>query len=167
LQLQGLLEKFGLIHHVLVFVKVEGKNLQSMVMNLQSLVDYKTLKILQVYEGTCFGHVMSKICEYGTNDDKVSIKLTFVSVKDSQVALQKIITWTKNSAKRKQEWEKACMDSGLWLYKLKTPIKTRFASKVIMVEETLEFKVTILLCYGKQKTLVCSNKSQRPKCGPL
>jgi hypothetical protein len=27
LQLQGLLEKFGLIHRVLVFVKVEGKNL--------------------------------------------------------------------------------------------------------------------------------------------
>ncbi len=101
LQLQGLLEKFGLIHRVLVFVKVEGKNLWSMVMNLQSLVDYKTLKILQVYEGTCFGHVMFKICQYATNDDKVSTRLTFVSVKDSQVALQKIITWTKNSAKRK------------------------------------------------------------------
>jgi hypothetical protein len=42
-----------------------------MVMNLQSLVDYKTLKILQVYEGTCFGHVMFKICQYATNDDKI------------------------------------------------------------------------------------------------
>jgi hypothetical protein len=49
------------------------------------------------------------------------------------------------------------MDSGLWPHKLKTPIKTRFASKVIMFEETLKFKATILLCYGKQKTLVYSN----------
>jgi hypothetical protein len=41
------------------------------------------------------------------------------------------------------------MDSGLQPQKLKTPIKTRFDSKVIMLEETLEFKVAILLCYGK------------------
>ncbi len=143
-------------------MKVDGKNLGSMATTLSSIVDYKTLKILQVYEGTCFGHVMSKICQYTTNDDKVSMGLTFVNVKDSQVALQKIITWTKNSAKRKREWERACMDSGLWLHKLKTLVKTRFVSKVIMFEETLEFKAIILLCYGKQKTLVCSNK-----CGPL
>jgi hypothetical protein len=30
---------------------------------------------------------------------------------------------------------------------LKTPIRTRFASKVIMFKETLEFKQAILLCY--------------------
>ncbi len=30
---------------------------------------------------------------------------------------------------------------------LKTIIRTRFASKVIMFKETLEFKQTILLCY--------------------
>jgi hypothetical protein len=45
------------------------------------------------------------------------------------------------------------MDNELQLQKLKTPIKTRFVSKVIMFEETIEFKATILLCYGKQKTL--------------
>jgi hypothetical protein len=45
------------------------------------------------------------------------------------------------------------MDNELRSQKLKTPIKTRFASKVIMFEKTLEFKTIILLCYGKQKTL--------------
>jgi len=45
------------------------------------------------------------------------------------------------------------MDSELQLRKLKPPIKTRFVSKVIMFEENLEFKVTIVLCYGKKKTL--------------
>jgi hypothetical protein len=34
LQLQGLLEKIGLIHHVLAFVKDEGNNLGSMAMAL-------------------------------------------------------------------------------------------------------------------------------------
>jgi hypothetical protein len=74
-------------------------------------------------------------------------------VKDSQVALQKTITWTNKSRKGKHEWERACMDSGLRPWKLKTLVKTRFVSKVIMFEEILEFKVTTLLCYGKQKTL--------------
>jgi hypothetical protein len=30
--------------------------------------------------------------------------------------------------------------------------KTKFANKVIMFGETLEFKQVILLCYGKDKT---------------
>jgi len=74
-------------------------------------------------------------------------------VKDSQTALQKTITWTKNLRKGRHEWERACMDSGLWPRKLKTPIKTRFTSKVIMFEKTLEFKVAILLSYDKQKNI--------------
>jgi hypothetical protein len=77
LQLQGLLEKFGLIHHVFGLVKNEGKNLGSMATTLRSIIDCKTLRILQLYERTCFGHVMSKICQYATNDDKVSTRLTF------------------------------------------------------------------------------------------
>jgi len=32
-------------------------------------------------------------------------------------------------------------------------MKTKFASKVIMFEKTLEFKQDMLLGYGKQKTL--------------
>jgi hypothetical protein len=35
------------------------------------------------------------------NDDKVSMGLTLVSVKDVETSLQKTITWTKNSRKGK------------------------------------------------------------------
>jgi hypothetical protein len=89
LQLQGLLEKIGLIHHVLAFVKDEGSNLGFMVMALQSIVDIEPLKMLRVYEGTCFGHVMFKVCQYTINDDKVSTRLTLMSVKDAHARLQK------------------------------------------------------------------------------
>jgi hypothetical protein len=65
-------------------------------------------------------------------------------VKDFQATLHKTITWTNKSRKGRQEWEKACMDSGLWPWKLKIPIKTRFVSKVIMFEETSKFKMKIL-----------------------
>jgi hypothetical protein len=44
------------------FVKVEGKNLGSMATTLRSIVDCKSMKILHVYEATCFKHAMSKAC---------------------------------------------------------------------------------------------------------
>jgi hypothetical protein len=59
LQLQGLLERIGLIHCVLTFVKDEGRDLGSMATTLQSIINCKLINILQVYEGICFGHVMS------------------------------------------------------------------------------------------------------------
>ncbi len=63
LQLQTLLEIFELIHHVISFMKVEGVNLGSMAITLQFVIDFKPLKLLQVYEGNCFGHAMFKTCD--------------------------------------------------------------------------------------------------------
>jgi len=61
-QLQVLLDRFGLLHQVNTFVKDEGTNLYAMAAALHSINDCEPLKILRVYEGTCFGHVMSKAC---------------------------------------------------------------------------------------------------------
>jgi len=82
-----LLEKFGLIHHVLAFVKDEGKNLGSMTVTLWFTGECKPLKISWVYEGTCFEHVMSKVCHYATNDDKAYVRITLVNVKVSHARL--------------------------------------------------------------------------------
>jgi hypothetical protein len=41
------------------------------------------------------------------------------------------------------------MDSGVPPWKLKILVKTRFAFQVILFQETLEFKHTIALCYGR------------------
>jgi len=153
LQFQFLLQKFELIHWVIAFEKHESSNLGTMATSLQLIINCELLKLLQVYERICFGHVTSKTCQYVMNDDKVLVGLILVNVKDAQIGLQKIISRIKKSGKGKQKWEKACIESGMWHQKLKTPVKTKFASKVIMLEETLEFKQAILLCYGKQKTL--------------
>ncbi len=37
-------------------------------------------------------------------------------------------------------------------------MKTKFASKVIMFQETLKFKNAIILCYNKQKSIVLQQK---------
>jgi hypothetical protein len=65
---------------------------------------------------------------------KVSMGLRQVSVKDAQASLHNTITWIKKSQNGKQEWEKACVESRLSPRKLKTFVKTRFVSKIIMFE---------------------------------
>ncbi len=103
------------MHRMIAFVKDEGNNLMSMVTTLCSIVDCHLLKLQQVYEGMCFGHIMSKTCQYATNDEKVTTSLKRVNVKATQRNLQKTITWTKKLGKGKQEWERACVERGLWL----------------------------------------------------
>ncbi len=78
-----MLDKFGLLHLVITFIKDEGtNNLITMIATLHSIIDYEPLNIYRVYEGTCSGHVISKACRYATNDDKVFVRLKNVSVKE-------------------------------------------------------------------------------------
>ena len=71
-------------------------------------------------------------------------------MKDAQKSLQSCITWTKKSGKGRQEWDRACIDAGLPTRKLKTPVKTRFASKVVLFQETQEYADAISICYRRQ-----------------
>jgi hypothetical protein len=61
-QLQVLLDRLNLLHQVITFVKDEGINLSAMAAVLHYIINYGPLNIHKVYEGTCFGHVMSKAC---------------------------------------------------------------------------------------------------------
>jgi hypothetical protein len=108
LQFQSLLENFGLIHWVIAFVKHEGNNLGTMVTTLQLIINCELLKLLRVYEGTCFGHVMFKMCQYAMNVDKVLVGLTLVNVKDVQIGLQK-----NNYSNKKIREKEARMGKGL------------------------------------------------------
>jgi hypothetical protein len=89
-QLQVLLDIFGILHRVIAFVK--GINLFVMATSLHSIIDCEPLKILRVYEVTCFEHVMSKVYQYVTNDEFFFVGLKNVSVKKIQSCLQKTIT---------------------------------------------------------------------------
>jgi hypothetical protein len=48
-----------------------------------------------------------------------------------QGSSHKTITWTKKLKNERQEWEKACVEKGLWFQKLKTIVKTRFVENKI------------------------------------
>jgi hypothetical protein len=98
---------------VFAFVKDEGTNLVIMATTLHSIINCEPMKIFRVYEGTCFGHVMSNAYQYATNNDNVFVGLEHVSVKDAQVSLLKTITLTKKFGRRRHEWEWACVESGM------------------------------------------------------
>jgi hypothetical protein len=46
------------------------------------------------------------------------------------------MTWTKKSRNGCLEWEKASIEARLWSRGLKIPMKTRFASKFVLFQET-------------------------------
>jgi hypothetical protein len=50
----------------------------------------------------------------------------------AQNALQRTITWTEKSKNSKQEWKKSCIEAKLPPRILRTPVKTRFALKIIL-----------------------------------
>jgi hypothetical protein len=52
---KSLLSKFGLMHHVITFVKDEGNNLSTMAIALCFIMICKLLKFNHVYEGTYLG----------------------------------------------------------------------------------------------------------------
>jgi len=59
-QLESLFSKFGLMHLVIAFVKNKGSNFSTIAITLHFIIICQPLKLNQVYEGTCFGHVMFK-----------------------------------------------------------------------------------------------------------
>ena len=74
---------------MLAYVKDEGVDLNMLATSLKFVVKCKPLEIDEPYHGTCFGHVMFKACQNGTNDIVLCARMTCVSLKDAHATLQK------------------------------------------------------------------------------
>lgn len=78
------------------------------------------------YQGSCFGHAMSKTCHYATNNDKGCWDLGHVSLKPPNQIFNNALRGPKNLEREaKNIWLKACIASGLRPKKLSTLVKTR------------------------------------------
>jgi len=141
---------YELFNKVVAYIKDEATNLNTFITTLINIVYCVPLQLPQPYIAICYGHAISKCCQYATNDLKVCGGMWKVFIEDAQSSLQKIITWTEKSGKSKHEWAMACRDPSLCALKLRNHVKTRFASKVILLKKTLEFKNVINFCYWKQ-----------------
>jgi hypothetical protein len=76
-----LLDQYDLAKKIVAYVKDEGANLNAMTISLKFVVDCEVLAIEESFQGTCFGHALSKACQYGIVEEKVSKNLNRISIK--------------------------------------------------------------------------------------
>jgi len=102
-------------------MKDKGDNLSTLTRALSFVVSSIPLKLAASWQGSCFGHVFSKTCQYACNDAIICLDFWEDSLKATQLALQKTIMWIKEFSKGQSEWKRACLDASLHHQKLKTP----------------------------------------------
>ncbi len=88
------LVKYQFTSKIIVYVKDEGTNLNTLAFTLKSVVSCAPLQLATPSNGTHFGHVMSKTCQYAINDIKIDDGMKEMSVIKAQSALQKTIIIT-------------------------------------------------------------------------
>jgi hypothetical protein len=99
IQVNEVIAAYVLNVKIMAYVKDENNNLNIMTNALTSFVFYKLLGLTTPFIRSCWGHAMSKCCQYAIDDTKVFIGLTSIPIKECQSILQKTITWTKKSGK--------------------------------------------------------------------
>jgi hypothetical protein len=67
-----------------------------MINALKFVISCECLGLETSFQGSYFGHVFSKACQYDSADEKICKNLKYVFVKSTQIDLQKCITWPKN-----------------------------------------------------------------------
>jgi hypothetical protein len=117
IQMNEVLTTYGLNAKILTYVQDEGSNLSIMTNVLTFVVSCELLGLTTPFVGSYWGHAMFKCCQYATDDTKMSIGLTLISIKKCQSILKKTIIWTKKSGKGHQEWQKACLDTDMHPHK--------------------------------------------------
>ncbi len=79
--LSEFLDSYNLRKKIIIYVKDEGVNLNAITMVLKTIINCDILGVEESFNGTCFGHVFSKTCQYATTEKKVCKNLKFVSIK--------------------------------------------------------------------------------------
>jgi hypothetical protein len=78
-----LLAQYQLTKKIVAIVKNEGINLNILELTFLQVVNYEPWQLTSRYVGACFGHAMNKACQYATLDDKISMRMTQVSLKNA------------------------------------------------------------------------------------
>ncbi len=102
LNFSNLLDSFGLRKKIIAFVKDEGVFLNAVTSTLRYVVSYDILGLEESFNGSRFGHVFSKACQYGIVEEKNYKDMKFVSIKNAQSNIQVCITWLKRFGNDKQ-----------------------------------------------------------------
>jgi len=73
---------------VFLHMSTEKSSLLTMTSTLTFVVYCEVLKLLAPFLRTCWGHAMSKCCKYATNDSKIYVGFTSISIKEGGFELR-------------------------------------------------------------------------------
>ncbi len=73
IHVKSLLVENQLTSKIIVYVKDERINLNTLVSTFISIISCAPLQLATPFNGTCFGYVMSKACQYAINDIKIGV----------------------------------------------------------------------------------------------
>jgi hypothetical protein len=91
-QVRDLLDFYNLLEKWVAYVKDEGGNLSTLARAFTFVVSCTPLALSVPWQGSCFGHVFNKACQYACNDTNVCVGFCEVSLKGTQFTLKIIIT---------------------------------------------------------------------------
>jgi hypothetical protein len=77
------LDSYGLSKKIIVYVKYEGVNFNSMTMALKFDFNCEVLGLEESFNGTCFYHAFSKTCQYVIVEKKLCKNLKYDSIKST------------------------------------------------------------------------------------
>jgi hypothetical protein len=78
--LTKLLDKYGLQKKRIVYVKDEGSNFNAMFAKFKYVVSCESFGLEESLQGTCFGHVFSKACQYRIVEKRLHKNSKYVSI---------------------------------------------------------------------------------------
>lgn len=151
LKSQQFLDNFFLAQKVVAYVKDEGSNLQTCTTILNLMVSYNMLGMFESFDGSYFGHVLSKVGQYVIMDEKIFHGLSCTSINTTQFDIQNGITWPKKFGKGREgrerwseAWDKASMDFRLRLRRLNTLVKTKYHLHLVSYFILFHFPFTVV-----------------------
>jgi hypothetical protein len=97
--LNNLLDSLSLRKKIIAFVKDEGVNFNTMTSTLRSIMSCGILRLEESFNGSCFKHVFSKACQYGTVEGKVYKDMRFVQLRMHNLAFRSAQLGRKNPVK--------------------------------------------------------------------
>ena len=146
-KLSCLLEDYGIKDKVIAYVTDGGSNLATCTAALVGLVKCMYLDISYPYHGNCWAHIMSNLCRRTLKSDHYD-GLSLMNIGQIQRKLQSAITWTKKSGRGNRIWKESCVKAKLQPVKLYTPVKTRFGSVLMMMNQMYKYKDAVHFCYS-------------------
>jgi hypothetical protein len=79
-----LLDSHELRRKIVTYVKDEGFYLNTMTTSLKSIVSCNVLGLKESFQGTCFDHAFSKVCQYAITYEIFYKGLRYFSIKATQ-----------------------------------------------------------------------------------